>query len=125
MALPNMKIALNFHAWGNLFIYPFQFDSSSNTLLKSDFAKAEQFYLKLIADIELPSYYKSGNAMQTINYRANGEASDWMLGELGIYAVSVELGGLTKSTRSFFIEKASDLKEILLENSPWISKTML
>ena len=39
-----------------------------------------------------------GNAMQTIQYKANGEASDWMLGELGIYAVSAELGGETAET---------------------------
>ena len=45
-----------------------------------------------------------GNAMQTIQYKANGEASDWMLGELGIYAVSAELGGATPETQTFFIE---------------------
>ena len=45
-----------------------------------------------------------GNAMQTIQYKANGEASDWMLGELGIYAVSAEIGGETPETSTFFIE---------------------
>jgi len=36
-SLPNMKIALNFHAWGNYFIYPFCFDATANSLLESDF----------------------------------------------------------------------------------------
>jgi len=63
--------------------------------------------------------------MQTISYKANGEASDWMLSELGIYAVSVELGGDTIATSKFFITKADDLTKLLLENEPWISKIML
>lgn len=35
----------------------------------------------------------NGNAIQTINYLANGEASDWMLGKHGIISFSPELGG--------------------------------
>lgn len=29
----NIKIVVNLHAYGNLFIYPFNFDSASNNLL--------------------------------------------------------------------------------------------
>lgn len=36
--------------------------------------------------------YITGNGASTIAYTANGEASDWMLHELGIYALSPELG---------------------------------
>ena len=79
----------------------------------------------MIDQIDLPSYYKTGNAMQTIKYRANGEASDWMLAELGIYAVSVELGGNTVENSAFFIEKGSALRGLMLENTPWIAQTML
>ena len=46
-----------------------------------------------------------------------------MLSELGIYAVSVELGGSKSSTRKFFIRKEDDLKEILLETEPWVTAT--
>ena len=33
----------------------------------------------------------------TVNYEANGEASDWMLGDRGIIAMSPELGTKDKS----------------------------
>lgn len=37
---PNIKIAVNLHAYGNLFIIPFNFDSVENPLMESDFSKA-------------------------------------------------------------------------------------
>jgi len=33
-----------------------------------------------------------GNAIETVKYSTDGEASDWMLGERGILAFSPELG---------------------------------
>ena len=33
----NIKIAFNLHAYGNLFIHPFNFDSKDNAYLKSNF----------------------------------------------------------------------------------------
>ncbi len=37
-------------------------------------------------------------------YTANGEASDYMLAEKGIYAISPELGTSDNSTITFFIK---------------------
>ena len=56
----------------------------------------------------------------TIDYTANGEASDWMLGELGIYALTIELGGARDELNAFVIEKVEDLKELLLSTEPWV-----
>ena len=33
-----------------------------------------------------------GNALKLVNYPANGEASDWMLHDMGIISLSPELG---------------------------------
>ena len=66
-----------------------------------------------------------GNAISTILYTANGESSDWMLGELGIYAVSVELGGETQASRTWFIEDKEVLKDVLKNNERWMTNTML
>ena len=77
--LPNVKMALNFHAWGPLWIYPFMFDSEDNQLLEKDYSKALDFYKMWSERVDLANGMKTGNAMQTIGYRANGEASDWML----------------------------------------------
>lgn len=43
--------------------------------------------------------------METINYLANGEATDWLLGEYGIIGMSPELGLNTATTNSFFPPK--------------------
>lgn len=39
--------------------------------------------------------------METVRYVANGEASDWMLHELGIIAMSIEIG-IDRNSHSFY-----------------------
>ena len=88
-----IRVAINLHAWGPMFIVPFSFDDSkSNALLKEKHAKAEAFYNGVFYKDVSPIGYSFGNAVDTIGYTANGEASDWMLGERGIYAISPEIG---------------------------------
>jgi hypothetical protein len=51
--------------------------------------------------------------MQSIQYEANGEASDWMLGKYKIIAMSPELGIKNGDSDDFFIYHASVLKSVL------------
>jgi hypothetical protein len=44
-----------------------------------------------------------GNGVLAIGYDANGEASDWMLGDQGIAAISPELGHKNQKSESFII----------------------
>ena len=60
-----------------------------------------------------------------VEYPANGEASDWMLGKRGIYAMSPELGTSDKASETFFIETRDTVKKVVSENYPWIKYTML
>ena len=53
---------------------------------------AIRFYKDLINNSDLPKGIKEGNGYSMVQYPANGEASDWMLGSLGIYSFSPELG---------------------------------
>ena len=85
-----VKIALNLHAWGPLFIIPYNYDHSKSDSHLPD--SARKFYNDLYNKAGVPRAYKKGNGATTIGYTANGEASDWMLHELGIYALSPELG---------------------------------
>lgn len=58
---------------------------------------ARHFYEKLFTRTDIAKLgYIEGNGASTISYSANGEASDWMLYELGIYALSPELGLASK-----------------------------
>ncbi len=52
----------------------------------------------------LPQGDLVGNGATTIQYTANGEASDYMLGAFGIIAMSPELGTSDLITATFFIE---------------------
>lgn len=46
-----------------------------------------------------------GNAIETVKYSTDGEASDWMLGERGILAFSPELGNSLSNSQKFMISK--------------------
>lgn len=61
----------------------------------------------------MPPGYIEGNGTSTIGYTANGEASDWMLHELGIYAMSPELGLQIKQAENFFIGDPDALKIVV------------
>ena len=87
---PEVKISLNFHAYGPLLITPYNWDSRKGNRQIPE--KARQFYKELFDHGGVPKGYIEGNGATSIGYTANGEASDWMLHELGIYAASPELG---------------------------------
>jgi len=70
---------LNFHAYGNLFIHPFNFDTAKNPLLFEQFPEAAKVYDEIEKQGLFIPGYLSGNGKETIHYTANGEASDWML----------------------------------------------
>ena len=112
---PNVRVALNFHAFGPLFIVPFNFDSrSQNTMLRTEeqYSNAYQYYREIYEYAGVPDGYTFGNGATTIGYTANGEASDWMLHEKGIYAMSTELGINDKRSDTFFISNKEVLKDL-------------
>jgi len=42
---PNLRVAINFHAWGNLLIHPFNYDpGQANADLKDNHPGAAAFY---------------------------------------------------------------------------------
>jgi len=62
------------------------------------------FYDDIYRNAGLPSGAVEGNGYATVEYPANGEASDWMLGAHGIYAFSPELGTSNHQSDEFFIK---------------------
>jgi len=72
--------------------------------------------MQLKADRVLPYGNKLGNGAMTVNYEANGEASDWMLGDRGIIAMSPELGIADKRSNAFFIKQPSVIKDVIFTN---------
>jgi len=55
-----------------------------------------------------------------VQYTANGEASDWMLSEHGVYAMSPEIGSSNSNSDVFFISKAENIRITMEQNFVWI-----
>ena len=120
ISFPKMRFAINFHAFGNLLVMPFNADGKQNSHVKKFYQKAYEFYMKLKSDHVLPNGNKLGNGSMTVNYEANGEASDWMLAERGIIAMSPELGIADKRSNQFFVKDPKIVKKIIFTNLKWI-----
>ena len=111
---------INFHAWGNLFIHPFNFEPIGNKLLIHNYPKAKAFYEDIWTNGNLPYGNIEGNGAKAIKYTANGEASDYILGVQERYALSPELGDNTARSEHFFIKDSKTLKRVLEENFNWV-----
>ena len=103
-ANPNIKMALNFHTYGNLMVTPFGPGGRDNTELKEDHPEAYALYehFEQGAAKHFPSGLKFGNPTNTVGYTANGGADDWMLFEHGIISCTPELGTSDRQSNTFF-----------------------
>ena len=87
--------------------------------------QAMKFYKDLVDNGGLPNNFQEGNGHSMVQYPANGEASDWMLGKLGIFALSPELGSSDKNSDYFFIQNPQELKSTLSQNFNWVKYSIL
>lgn len=84
---------MNFHTYGNMWIHPFNYMRKEKIYPENINQKFVNFYEEFGDEVEEVSpgaLY--GNAIEMVKYSADGEASDWMLGEKNIIAFSPELG---------------------------------
>eukprot|EP01017_Pseudomicrothorax_dubius_P042157 TRINITY_DN6840_c0_g2_i1.p1 TRINITY_DN6840_c0_g2~~TRINITY_DN6840_c0_g2_i1.p1 ORF type:complete len:463 (+),score=79.47 TRINITY_DN6840_c0_g2_i1:128-1516(+) len=89
---PNLKMAVNFHAFGNLWIMPFNYDPDVRDPGVQKNSSEYRIYEEIHREGNLSKTALFGNAYSTIKYVANGEASDWMFSVHKIIAFSPELG---------------------------------
>jgi len=68
------KIALNYHTYGNLLIYPWGYDYGLFTTDSAQFVKYAQLFTEF-------NEYTYGTGDQTVGYIVNGSSDDWMYGE--------------------------------------------
>jgi Zinc carboxypeptidase len=107
---------MNFHAFGDLWIYPANFQRSGlhNILRKLNHQLWKKY--KIFEKIApLSKQEKYGNAMKTIHYTAQGEASDWMALSKGLFAFSPELGTGDEESKTFY-PKSEVQKDIIHQN---------
>ncbi|MEO5905658.1 MAG: M14 family zinc carboxypeptidase [Saprospiraceae bacterium] len=78
------KIALNYHSYGNLLVYPWGYED-----LHTNDSTIFSHYGQLLTDLNRFVY---GRGLETVGYITNGDSDDWMYGEHGIFAMTPELG---------------------------------
>ena len=81
------QIALNYHTFGNLLIYPWGYDN---------IGIADPIFPILAEAMVTENNFFAGTGLETVGYPANGNSDDWMFGENvskpAIYSMSPELG---------------------------------
>ncbi len=70
----DVKAALNYHAYGNLWIYPWGYESSFYT-------PDSALFVDIARDMTQINGYSYGTGDQTVGYLTNGDSDDWMYGE--------------------------------------------
>ncbi len=80
-------IALNYHTFGNLLIYPWGY---------SDEIVESEVFVPLAELLTSENNYLAGTATETVGYQVNGTSDDWMYGEQTtkpkIYSMTPEVG---------------------------------
>ena len=82
----DFKIAMNYHSYSNLLIYPFGY-SYENNMDQDDL----NTFIEYAQDMTQYNNYVWGTGPDIL-YPVNGEACDWMYGEHGIFAYTPEVG---------------------------------
>ena len=94
---------MNFHSYADLWIEPYNYinDKTDKELERKNHMLFEA-YQEFNIEAYRPDGAKYGNAAATINYIANGEATDYMLAERNIFAFSPEMGIANKQSNTFY-----------------------
>lgn len=69
----SFELALNYHTYGNLLIYPWGFSDTPTP----DFDLYQGISIEMIKE----NNYKYGTGIETVGYTVNGDSDDWMYGE--------------------------------------------
>lgn len=106
---PFIKSAINFHSYGDLWIFPNNWDpDANNKIFKKQQPTMYNSYMDFMKSCPHQKLSEFGNAQGVIKYQANGEASDWMLNEHQIMAFSPEIGNDNKAASDhFYLTKAN------------------
>ena len=101
---PDIKIVFNYHAFGNIYITPFNHLNKNNSeiLLKNNFSFFYSIYQEFQKEGNLPINHTFGNSDATLGYKSYGEATDWYLFSKKILSFSPELGNGDKNSDTFY-----------------------
>jgi hypothetical protein len=111
----------NFHAWGPLYIWPY--NAEKNNPVKTEYPEAFAIYIEIANQAKFPKKTLKGNAYHTVGYTADGESSDYIMKEFGIPTVSSELANDDYNSNDFMLKSDNVVRSVLRDNYPWILHT--
>ena len=119
-SFPNIATALNFHAWGNLWVHPYNFLKPGQQKFMADTQPGlDRMYKDFEKNGKFPEGVVIGDARKVVQYSASGEASDWMAVKRNIFAWSPELGSKNPSTNEFYISPSLQ-REVVSAQMPTV-----
>lgn len=85
-----ISIQLNWHAYGNLIIYPWNYDNLQTS--------HREFYSELSRSMTYQNNYLYGTVHETYGYQSNGDADDWAYGDTiskpRCFSLTAEIGDM-------------------------------
>jgi carboxypeptidase T len=78
----DFRLALNYHTFGNLLIYPWAYSDTP----------AEEGFRHYGSALSRYNRYLPGTATETVGYSVNGSSDDWMFGGADVYSFTPEVG---------------------------------
>ena len=110
---PNIFSALNLHCYGNLWIHPYNFlEKNEKFSMETNQPALYKLYKDFIDTAKFPKGAAIGQAVDIIDYSAQGEASDWMALKKNIFAWSPELGAVGITNDDFYVEPSDQRKTV-------------
>lgn len=87
----NFLLDLNWHSYGNLLIYPWNFKSANTT--------DSVLYEQISRYLTIENHYRYGRCDQTYGYNSNGDADDWGYGDTSnknkVISLTAEIGPMS------------------------------
>ncbi len=116
----DFQLALNYHSYGNMVVYPWAYNSASTP--------DSAFYRAYSRFMVYENSYIFGSNMETVGYNTNGDADDWFYGEQStknkILSMTPEAGG----NAGGFYPAAANIEELcrgLIWQNLALPRTML
>ena len=97
-----IKFVYNFHAYGPMYIWPYNGDLVNK--LSEENPDALAIFNEIWDGAEFPENAIKGNAIDTVGYQSNGECNDYIMKQFNIPSVSPELGNDDFFSNKFFLD---------------------
>ena len=97
----NIKASVDYHTYGNVYILP-----SPIKVNKMEGTIYEEFY----KESGVREEFKYGSVKDLLSYEVSGDVSDWMYGEKGIPALTIEVGSENSFTPTNLSKAIKDIR---------------